>query len=358
MGLALSVFIAVSMEKNVMNDKKLARICWNSNNWQKPSGKLGKVKNNKSYETETGYGHEEWLLDVGKLVDGYHYAYIQAVGQHHAKYLGCTYDISFYTIDGVTKLRWWLGEILNVQVIESEESRKVYNVYKRKGWLNEMYAQLDAVDADTAQFKRISAVNFCCIKFLPEDIKLLEEPLPFYSGNPAVKSDYYNLKNRILVPEFGSFGEFIFASGGMGVKDRTSAVYRGKITDIDLVHNQIQKCLRELFDEQYGSVNVSVENLTGFGTKIDVVVRLGKSFVFYEIKTANTAKQCIREALSQLLEYSCYTNRNLAKRLVVVSPAKLTDEANTYLQNIRKLFNIPLFYQSIDLENKTLTKEA
>lgn len=341
-----------------MNDKKVARICWNSNNWQKPSGKLGKVKNKKSYETETGYGHEEWLLDVGKLVDGYHYAYIQAVGQHHAKYLGQTYDISFYAIDGATKLRWWLGEILNVQVIGGEESRKVYNVYKRNGWLNEMYAQLDAVDASTAQFKRIAAENFCCIKFLPDDIRLLEEPLSFFSGNPAVKSDYYNLKNRVSVPQLDNVGEFIFASGGMSVKDRTTAVYREQTKDVDLIHNQIQKSLRELFESRYGSANVTVENQTGFGTKIDVVVRRDKTLVFYEIKTANTAKQCIREALSQLLEYSCYTNRNLAKKLVVVSPAKLTEDAKTYLENIRNLFNIPMFYQSFDLEKKKLTKEA
>lgn len=341
-----------------MNDKKVARVCWNTNNWQKPSGKLGKVKNTSAYETETGFGHEEWFLDIGKLVDGYHYGYIQAIGQHRETYVDQIYDISFYTINSKTKERWWLGEILNVQVVAGEESEGVYKVYKRNGWLGEMYAQLDAVEADTAQFKRIIPEHFCCIKFTPEDMRLLEEPLPFSSSDPAVKSDYYNLKNRTSSPVMKDDGDFIFASGGISGKTRTTAVYRSQTKDIDLIHNQIQACLREMFEAQYSKANVTVENKTGFGTKVDVVVKHGKSLIFYEIKTANTAKQSIREALSQLLEYSCYSDKNLATKLVVVSPAKLTIEAKTYMENIRSLFNIPVFYQSIDLENKKLTAEA
>jgi hypothetical protein len=37
---------------------------------------------------------------------------------------------------------------------------------------------------------------------------------------------------------------------------------------------------------------------------MDVVVRLGIRYWFYEIKTALSARACIREALAQLLEYS------------------------------------------------------
>ncbi len=68
-----------------MNEKKLARICWNSNSWQKPSGKYGKSKNPDAYEMIVGYGHEEWLLDLEKIIDGFHYAYLQAIGAHREK---------------------------------------------------------------------------------------------------------------------------------------------------------------------------------------------------------------------------------------------------------------------------------
>ncbi len=45
-----------------MIENKIARVCWNTNYWQKTSGPEG--KNKKSYEKLTGYGHEEWLLDT------------------------------------------------------------------------------------------------------------------------------------------------------------------------------------------------------------------------------------------------------------------------------------------------------
>ena len=79
-----------------MNEEKVARICWNTNNWQFPSGKAGKVSSDKSaaYETKTGYGHEEWLFDISKLINGYHYGHLQAIGQHRDKYQGEKFDIS------------------------------------------------------------------------------------------------------------------------------------------------------------------------------------------------------------------------------------------------------------------------
>ncbi|BCV27179.1 hypothetical protein [Shewanella algae] len=57
--------------------KKIARICWNSNGWITPSGRPGKSSNKDSYEYQNGYGHEEWLLDTTKIIDGYHYGYIK-----------------------------------------------------------------------------------------------------------------------------------------------------------------------------------------------------------------------------------------------------------------------------------------
>lgn len=107
-----------------MIENKVARICWNTNSWQYPSGPSGKSKNKKAYELEVGYGHEEWLLDTSKLIDGYHYSYIQAIGQHREKYLNNAYNISLYSINSKTKDRWWLGEIKSVEVVDQKESKK------------------------------------------------------------------------------------------------------------------------------------------------------------------------------------------------------------------------------------------
>lgn len=33
----------------------------------------------KSYEVTPGFGHEEWIFDFTKLIDGYKYSFLQAL---------------------------------------------------------------------------------------------------------------------------------------------------------------------------------------------------------------------------------------------------------------------------------------
>lgn len=339
-----------------MNEEKLARICWNANNWQFPSGKSGKVANNSSraYETKAGYGHEEWLFDVSKLVNGFHYAYIQAIGQHRDKYESKKFNISFYTINSAKKERWWLGEIHNVHVVSSDESKAAYAAYKKNGWLKEMYAQLEAVGADVDDFKQIEAENFCCIKFRPRDMHLLEEPRLFASNDSAVKSDYYNLKNKFGNPRGIETKNFQFTPGSTKKKETSTASYSSQTKAIDLVHNQIQEQLFQQLVKINGKDNVSCEQDTGFGTKVDVAVRSSGSYTFYELKTANTSKQCIREALAQLMEYAYYLGESRASRLIVVGPVELSKESKKYLESLRTKFSLPVFYRKFDLETKNL----
>ncbi|WP_197686752.1 hypothetical protein [Metallibacterium scheffleri] len=197
-----------------MNEEKVARICWNTNNWQYPSGKAGKVANTSSgaYETRTGYGHEEWLFDVSKLVNGFHYAYIQAIGQHREKYEGKRFNLSFYSINSAKKERYWLGAVHNVHVVSPDESKSVHSAYRKNGWLKQMYSQLDSVGADVKEFKGIEPEDFCCIKFRPRDMHLLEEPMFFLFGDSAITSDYYNLKNKTGNPRRIEINEFVFTA--------------------------------------------------------------------------------------------------------------------------------------------------
>lgn len=338
-------------------EDKVARICWNTNNWQRPSGPSGKASNPKAYESQTGYGHEEWLFDISKIIGGYHYAYIQAIGQHREKYLGKAFNISFYAINSATKERWWLGEIQNVSVVSPDESRKVYSTYKKNGWLQEMYGQLEAVSANVDDFKGIEPEGFCCIKFRPSDMKILEEPMNFKSSDEAVKSDYYNLKNNNGIPAGVGKTDFVFAPGGVRKKGKATVTYREQVKEIDLVHNQIQDVVYGLLAKKYGKNSVSCELNTGHGTKIDIAVKVDGSHVFYELKTANTAKECIREALSQLLEYAYYPSNERASKLVVIAPVNLSQDSRSYLGKLRKLFNIPIFYQHFDLEQNRLGQE-
>jgi len=95
------------------NEKRISRICWNDSNWMKPSGKIGKSKNAESFEYKHGFGNEEWLLDLEKIIDGYHYGFLEPVGKNIDKYGNKIFDISLYSINSKTHKRWWVGDIKN-----------------------------------------------------------------------------------------------------------------------------------------------------------------------------------------------------------------------------------------------------
>ena len=347
----------LAIDTDVANDEKIARICWNSEGWQRPSGSDGKSSNPDAYESQNGYGHEEWLLDTSKLIDGYHYAYVQAIGSHRDTYLGDPYDISFYSIDGDTKQRWWLGTIRNVQIVGEHEAKRVYEIYKKNGWYDEMSDQLKRVGASVEAFKKFTTPEtFAVIKFKIDDLELLDEPLEFSQTDPAVTSDYYNLKNKEREPELGKLGDFTFVPGHNAKKGKGQgrSTYKKPIEDLDLLHNRIQTALFEHLKSVHGEDNVGTENPTGRRTLIDAVVQHSKQYTFYEIKTSQSVRQCIRDALGQLLEYAHFGSPIFIRELIVVSPYKTTSDVSKYLETLREKYGLPIAYRQFDMDSSTL----
>ncbi len=340
-----------------MAEGKIARICWNTEGWRKPSGRAGKSKNKKTYEYRVGYGHEEWLLDTTKLIGGWHYAYLQPIGLHRAKYIGMTFNISLYSINEETRGRWWIGRINDITVTTPEESRKAYIAYKKNGWLREMEDQLQNVGADVQDFRRLKPENFAVVKFRPVSLELLDTPMEFSREDPAVSSNYYILLNQKQQPKLLlSDTSFTFVPGHSEKKGQTKSTYEKHSVPVDLVHNQMQTKIYRHLVKKHGRDNVGTEVDAGYGSQsIDIVVKENsESFTFYEIKTSYSARLCVREALAQLLEYAYYPNNVNARRLVVVSPNIVTNEVQSYLSNLRDRFKIPIYYQRFSPENESL----
>ena len=79
--------------------------------------------------------------------------------------------------------------------------------------------------------------------------------------------------------------------------------------------------------------------------------------IYFELKTANTVKLAIRQALGQLLEYNHYPNKNNADKLIIVTELEITQQDAQYLLGMRSRYNIPVYYQQFDMNKKTLSKE-
>lgn len=334
-------------------EEKIARICWNDYEWQKPSGIAGKSKNKKSFEYETGYGHEEWLLDTEKVINGFHYGFLQAIGNNHKKFCGKIFNVSFYSINAETRKRFWVGKCNNLQVISEDESQAIYSLYKQKGWLKEMAEQLKVVGADYKKFLSLSPDTFFNIKYKPLDLVLVDTPQNFSNKDRVIKATYYNvLLNKINEPALEiplseeEFEEEIKFIAGHNPKKKSPKIhYRQREADANLFHDRMQENVYKQLSKIYPN-NVRTE-LRG----VDLVVRDKKgSYIFYEFKTFNSLKKCVREALSQLLEYAYYPNAKRAVKLVIVSQNIADSKAKKYLEKLRKEFGIPVFYKRYNPE--------
>ena len=143
--------------------------------------------------------------------------------------------------------------------------------------------------------------------------------------------------------------EFTFKPG-CSIKTFSSvASTKEQELDVDLRHKQIQLALYKQLVSRYGIDNVGTE-CANTGVFVDFIVRDGSKYFFYEVKTSTSARGCVREALSQLIEYSYWPGVQEADRLIIVGEPALDEKTDSYLSILRNRFLVPIEYQQFVIE--------
>ncbi len=334
----------------------VGRLCWNTNHWISPSGRKGKSSNKGSYEYKMGFGNEEWLFDKTKLIKGYHYGFLQPINHNRNKYIGNVFDIHLYTINSETKETWWLGMINNAWIVDAEESEKVYNEYKKRGFLKEMIHQLEVIEADVKELSLTTPQNFFNVKYKPNDLRLLDEPQKVSNKDKSISGKYYSSFNTyISTPQSITIEPKIFTlQGDSNPSDilKTTRYYSYGVSEVNLSHNiMVASSLKQLKKEcDKAFANVS----TTQGTFVDVVTEDKGKCIFYEFKISPTFKACIREALSQIMEYAYYPDRTIAHKLIIVSGNDINEDGKKYMKRLRTEFRIPVYYQKFNFDTERL----
>lgn len=184
------------MENQSKLNKKVSRVCWNTNGWVKPSGSKGKSSNKDAFENDAGFGFEEWLFDTSKQIDGYCYGYLRSIAskKDRSKYFNEKLDISLYAIETDTSFnqRYWIGEIRQVEVIREQESKRIFKIYKDNGWYDQMLAQLEAAGIPKQKLNDEDASTLFSLRYKPNNLLKSNPIIPFERFDGIVKADYYN----------------------------------------------------------------------------------------------------------------------------------------------------------------------
>lgn len=133
-------------------------------------------------------------------------------------------------------------------------------------------------------------------------------------------------------------------------KTRARIQQPARLVDVAFRHRAIQEALHAEMVRRHGADAVRHEHPTVLGGRVDIrVVENGDQIVYFEVKTAATARGCIREALGQLLEYAHWPGAEPVHELVVASDRPLTADAAAWLRELGDRYGLALRYYEVEL---------
>ncbi|GAB3346273.1 hypothetical protein [Marilutibacter aestuarii] len=160
-----------------------------------------------------------------------------------------------------------------------------------------------------------------------------------------------NLEHRNMFPWYvfeqlrDASGRVPFRHGHVSRSPSGRKTSSEQIRSVEYRQNVIQDRLVAQLCATYGDRAVATEHPTGTGGRADALLRHDDgSLELYEIKPAATAREAVRQAVGQLLEYAFRRNGLQPKALHVVSDAVLDDVTEEYLQVLEQRFGLRFGY--------------
>jgi hypothetical protein len=341
-------------------NNKICRICWNTNGWIKPSGRLGKATTD-SHEKRYGFGHEEWLFDTSRVLNGYQYGFLEPIRKFQTKYVGKKLNLLLFSRDSKSGQNFWIGQLNNVEVLNKDDARDIVRELKDKEIIKIMKEQLIEIglDGNSLENEYLKESDIINVRFKKEEIQnIFENRILVEDDDIRVSSLYY-----VLLPWDGINNiepvndDDYFDTGNSGngkLKSKAKNSYKAQTREIELTHNLISDSLLEYLKKKKGADKVKRECRVAGNNRIDIVVREKKGDTFYEIKTYPLLRTCLRYALGQLIEYSCYPENNKAKHFYLVSNIRADEKFERYIKHLNKCFNFNLGYIYYDLEKEEI----
>jgi hypothetical protein len=315
------------------------RICWNSKGWVFPTGDGATIETN-SFVADHGYGHEEWLFNFSWLIDQKHYAFLQPVNRSREQLEGQQVHLLLYTI-GPKRERIYIGEIASCEILTLKQASEALRHYKERGWLKSMREQIRALDVNPNDLETtpLSCFN---TRFHPQDVQFYDPPRVAEPNDFVLKLNRYTLtlaKKEVTEREWGRKGSTIPPT----ISRITRSGHAGVTVDpVELAEAEL---LVKLLSE-FGKDNVRRQK-----DNVDLTVHTPHGRLLIELKSDPDARQAIRKALGQIMEYAYY-NPRLRKQdhqLMIISPGLTTPAVTEYINLLNQRFKIPVSYCKFSL---------
>ena len=121
-------------------DAYLARITWNRDGWQQPSGDIARGETD-TYVANNGYGHEEWLNRSEWVIGGWRYAFVEGVSRSTKALRGKQIRLLLFSIKP-NKHRVVIGCIDSAEVLTEHQAARANAEFEQRGWIRAITAEV------------------------------------------------------------------------------------------------------------------------------------------------------------------------------------------------------------------------
>jgi hypothetical protein len=342
-------------------EARIARICWNTNGWRKPSGRTGKAIS-PSHEEEHGFGLEEWLFDPRKTMNGYQYGFLEPIRKYQTKYVGRIFNVRLFTIDANSRKWYWVGELKNVSVLNRKEASQIVDTIKLRGVFEAMRQELEDVGLTRESLTIwVDETDIINIRFKPEAMRgVLSELVEMTAKEKSEIGTRYTL----FMSKIASWDEesldrrirgYSFEEGQTTPdtrQDKYTKYARAQSIELEYRHAPVLNALFEYLQHIHGNTEVRRECRAYGNSKIDIVQKTSSGDIFFEVKTYPDVRSNLREAIGQILEYAFYAGQDNARELIIVSEFAPRDADRRYLEKLNQKVTVPIRYMHFDVRFK------
>lgn len=329
----------------------VTRICHNTSNWHFPTASAKAEK--KSFFTQFGYGHEEWLFRSEWQLAGWQYGFLQGLNDKDKRLSLLksgerVVDVVLFELVG-KNLRRYVARVCHAEILDDTQAEDALQEYKKRGWYKLMLEEIDAVKGDRNAFGNVAwASKILNIRFRADDVEWYAPDTFVQRNDPTFGYRRYTFIHLSTDAHFPETINQRRTRAAQHTPPKTDSYFTTGSTrrEVSPEHGKMQQVLFEELRKEYPNASVVYEE-----NFVDVTVHTEAETIFYEIKSDLSTRRVIRLALGQLLEYAYYWDVKPERtiRLVAVGRTELTTDDERYLGYLTEKFNFPFEYRKVEL---------
>lgn len=296
------------------------------------------------------FGHEEWFFRNEWMIDGWRHTFIQGLNNKGEKFVARRepFDLFLFTVPA-KNVREYVAKISSVEALDKKEAEEIRTEYMQCGWFDTMLEEIRGVGGvESALGNQQWADQVLNLRFRMENISWDIAGKRAQPDDSVFKLNHYSLTN-LEAFERKQIKRGRYIPGSSSLPSVFSYMRRpsGPIKCTPQ-HQRMQAALMLELQREFPKIKIVRE--AGW---VDVLVDTGKEILLFEIKPDLRARDVIRQAFGQIMEYAYYPSRKYPcpVRLVIVGRTPCTADDNAYFDILTGKFKIPVSFRVLDIDS-------